>query len=52
MFQHFDLKDRDYGETVVFLEIEDDCVVIAINGNVAVISKEELKDKKLIIKRA
>ena len=52
MIQHFDLKDRDYDNTVFILEIEDDCVVISINGNVAVISKEELKEKKLIIKGA
>ena len=50
--EHFtiDLKDRDYDNFI--LEIKDDCVVISINGNEAVISKEELKDKKLIIKGA
>ena len=51
MTEHFELRDRDY-ERIYILEIEDDCVAIEIKGNVAVISREELKDKKLIIKGA
>ena len=51
MTEHFELRDRDY-ERIYILEIEDDCVAIEIKGNVAVISKEELKEKKLIIKGA